>query len=157
MQGKGWFQTMLANHRLTTSDGCMMITTVVIKYSQSQPNVMLCTIGCMRIIEYPKQIYEIHVFNDPIEQIRNMSFRECIPILELPRGLSGKGIHLPMQETQVHPWVKKIPCRRKWHPTAMFVPGKSRGQRSLAGYSPWGCKESDMTEHAHTAHSYIKS
>ena len=79
----------------------MMITTVVIKYSQSQPDVMLCTISCMCIIEYPKQIYEIPVFNDPIEQIRNMSFRECLPILELPRWLSGKRIHLPMQETQV--------------------------------------------------------
>ena len=78
-----------------------MITTVVIKYSQSQPDVILCTIGCMCIIEYPKQIYEIPVYNDPIEQIRNMSFRECLPILELPRWLSGKRIHLPMQETQV--------------------------------------------------------
>ena len=77
-----------------------MITTVVIKYSQSQPDVILCTIGCMCIIEYPKQIYEIPVYNDPIEQIRNMSFRECLPILELPRWLSGKRIHLPMQETQ---------------------------------------------------------
>ena len=39
---------------------------------------------------------------------------------------------------------------RKWQPTPVFVRGKSHGQRSLAGYSLWGCKESDMTEHAHT-------
>ena len=32
----------------------------------------------------------------------------------------------------------------------VFLPGKSHGQRSLAGYSPWDCKESDMTEHAPT-------
>ena len=37
----------------------------------------------------------------------------------------------------------KIPCRRKWQPTPVFLPEKSRGQRSLAGYSPWGCKESE--------------
>ena len=35
------------------------------------------------------------------------------------------------------------PWRRKWHPTPVFLPGKSHGQRSLAGYSPWGHKESD--------------
>ena len=52
-----------------------------------------------------------------------------------------------MQQTQVmDPWVGKIPRRRKWHPTPAFLPGKSRGQRSLVGYSPWGCKESDTTE-----------
>ena len=40
----------------------------------------------------------------------------------------------------------KIPWRRAWQPTPVFLPGESHGQRSLAGYSPWGCKESDMTE-----------
>ena len=34
------------------------------------------------------------------------------------------------------PWVRKIPWRRKWQPTPVFVPGESHGQRSLAGYSP---------------------
>ena len=42
-------------------------------------------------------------------------------------------------------WVGKIPWRRKWQPTPRFLSGKSYGQRTLAGYSPWG-KESDMTE-----------
>ena len=36
--------------------------------------------------------------------------------------------------------------RRKWQPTSVFLPGKSHGQRSLAGYSPWALKESDTTE-----------
>ena len=36
------------------------------------------------------------------------------------------------------PWVRKIPWRRKWQPTALYVPGKFHGQRSLAGYSPSG-------------------
>ena len=43
-------------------------------------------------------------------------------------------------------WVGKIPWRREWQPTPVFLPGKFHGQRSLAGYSPWCCKESDMTE-----------
>ena len=45
-------------------------------------------------------------------------------------------------------WVRKIPWRRKWQPTPVFLPGESYGQRSLVGYSPWGCREKDMTEHA---------
>ena len=44
------------------------------------------------------------------------------------------------------PWVRKIPWRRTWQPTPVFLPGKPHGQRSLAGHSPWGCKESDTTE-----------
>ena len=50
------------------------------------------------------------------------------------------------QETWFNPWVRKIPCSRKWQPTPVFLPGESHGQRSLAGYSPWGHKELDMTE-----------
>ena len=55
-----------------------------------------------------------------------------------------------MQEMQeiygFDPWVGKIPWRRKWQPTPVFLPGKPHGQRSLVGYSPWGHKVSDMTE-----------
>ena len=51
-----------------------------------------------------------------------------------------------MQETQFDPWVWKIPWRRSWQPTPAFVPGESPGERNLAGYSPWGCKKSDVTE-----------
>ena len=36
--------------------------------------------------------------------------------------------------------------RRKWQPTPVLLPGKSHGRRNLVGYSPWGCKELDMTE-----------
>ena len=38
---------------------------------------------------------------------------------------------------------------KKWQPTPIFLPGKSHGQRSLAGYSPWGRKQSDTTKHTH--------
>ena len=44
------------------------------------------------------------------------------------------------------PWVGKIPWRREWQHTPVLLPGEFPGQRSLASYSPWGCKESDMTE-----------
>ena len=51
-----------------------------------------------------------------------------------------------MQET----WVEKIPWRRKWQSTLVLLSGKFHGLRSLVGYSPWGLKESDMTEHLHS-------
>ena len=43
------------------------------------------------------------------------------------------------------PWVGKIPWRKEWLPTPVFLPGISHGQRSLAGYSLWGRTELDMT------------
>ena len=45
-----------------------------------------------------------------------------------------------------NPWVGKIPWRREWQPTPVFLPGESQGQRSLVGYGAWGCKELDTTE-----------
>ena len=57
---------------------------------------------------------------------------------------SSVGKNLPsVQETWVRlfgSWVGKIPWKRKWQPTPVFLPGESHGQRSLAGYSPWGHK-----------------
>ena len=44
----------------------------------------------------------------------------------------------------------KLIWRRKWQAIPVSLPGKSHGQRSLVGYSPWGCRESDTTKHAHT-------
>ena len=55
--------------------------------------------------------------------------------------------YLPiMQRPGFDPWVGKIPWRKEWQPTPVFLPGESHGQRNLASYSPWGHKESDMTE-----------
>ena len=42
--------------------------------------------------------------------------------------------------------------RSQWQPTPVLLPGKSHGPRRLVGYSPWGCKESDMTERLHFSH-----
>ena len=50
--------------------------------------------------------------------------------------------------TKVHTWIQ-ILWRRKWKPTPEFLPGKSHGWRSVVGYSPCGCKDSDTTELLH--------
>ena len=49
-----------------------------------------------------------------------------------------KRVCLQCRRPRFDPWVGKIPWRREWQPTLVFLPGKSRGQRSWAGYNPWG-------------------
>ena len=67
-----------------------------------------------------------------------------------PGGTSGKE---PICQCSRHKrlrfdaWGEKIPWSRKWQPTPVFLPEKSHGQRSLAGYSPWDLKKLDVTEH----------
>ena len=70
-------------------------------------------------------------------------FNQSIVDLRLPRWLSGKRTHLPSKRCSFSPWIGKIPWRRKWQPTPVFLSGKSHGQRSLVGYSPGGRKELD--------------
>ena len=67
--------------------------------------------------------------------------------------LGGSAVkNLPVVwETWVQSRVRKIPWRRKWQPIPVLLPGKSHGQRSPVGYSPWGHKELDTTEHVHIA------
>ena len=58
-------------------------------------------------------------------------------------------ICLQYRRPRSNPWVRKITWRRERLPTPVFWPGEFHGQRSLQGYSPWGCQESDMTEWLH--------
>ena len=72
---------------------------------------------------------------------------DCYPLFGgLPWWLRGKRICLQSRRPGCDPWIGKFPWRREWLPTPVFLPGKSHGQRSLEGYSPWGRKESDTTE-----------
>ena len=64
----------------------------------------------------------------------------------LPRRCSGKESACQCRRQGFDPWIRKIPWRRKWQPTSVFLPGEVVGQRSLVDYRPWGHKESDMTE-----------
>ena len=51
-----------------------------------------------------------------------------------------------MWATGFDPWIGKIPWRKEWLPTLVSGLGEFHGQRSLEGYGPWGCKESDTTK-----------
>jgi len=63
-----------------------------------------------------------------------------------PSGSGGTESAHQCRRQGFDPWVRKIPWRREWQPTPIFLPGESHGQRSLEGYSPWGRKESDTTQ-----------
>jgi len=63
-----------------------------------------------------------------------------------PGGSDGKEAGLQCRRSGFDPWVGKIPWRRAWQPTPVFLPRESHAQWSPVGYSPWGCTESYTTE-----------
>ena len=71
--------------------------------------------------------------------------------LGFPGGSDSKESACNVGDLALIPGLGKIPWRRAWQPTPIFLPGVSHGQRSLAGYSPWGLRESDPTERLSTA------
>ena len=83
-----------------------------------------------------------------VERIAQCDLESVSPFWEFPRWLSGKESAYQCRRCRrrkFDPWVGKIPWRRKWQPTLVFLPGKSHGQRSLTGYSLQGRKELDTT------------
>ena len=80
--------------------------------------------------------------------------------LGFPGGARGKEPTCQcrrLKRPQYEPWIGKIPWRKAQKLNPVFLPGESHGQRSLAGYSPWGCRESNMTEATQHAHMHANS
>ena len=75
-------------------------------------------------------------------------------VFSVPWWLSNKESTCQCRRYRFNPWIGKISWGRKWQPTPVFLPGRSHGQRSLAGYSPWGHKESDKS-HPLSMHAYL--
>ena len=74
-----------------------------------------------------------------------MSFNKSCVWAGLPWWVNGKEPACQCRRHGFNPWVRKIPWRRKWQLTLVFLHGKSHGQRNLVGYSPWVAKDLDMT------------
>ena len=66
------------------------------------------------------------------------NYQKFILVLGLPGGSVVKNLPVSARRRGSNPWVGKIPWRRKWQPTPVFLPGESHGRRSLVGPSPWG-------------------
>ena len=84
------------------------------------------------------------IFNVLIIVIKCCSF--WFIVLDFPCSSVGKRICLQCRRPGFDPWVGKSSWSWKWQPTPVFLPGKSHGQGSLAGYCPWGHKEPNTTE-----------
>ena len=79
-------------------------------------------------------------------RLQHMDLRGCNSVHRLSWWLSDKESVCQYRRHRFDPWVGKIPWRRKWQPTPVFLPGESHGQRGLSGYSLWSQKEWDTTE-----------
>ena len=104
--------------------------------------------GMTQIVKNLPAMQETRVWSlgqeDPLEEEMTACFSTLaleIPWTEEPGGLQS----MRFKSCRFNPWVRKIPWRRKWQSTLVFVPGKSHGPRSLVGYRPWGRKELDTT------------
>ena len=73
-------------------------------------------------------------------------FVKFIPKCVIPRSTDAKASACNAGDLGLIPWIGKIPWRRKWQPTLVFLPGESHAEKSLVSYNPWGHKESDTTE-----------
>ena len=79
--------------------------------------------------------------------LRKQATLHCSWLLFLRLSVfTASQVVLVVKNMGFNPWVWKVPLRRKWLSTPVFLPGESHGQESLAGYSPRGCTESDTTE-----------
>ena len=108
-------------------------------YLQELPHRNSCTL--FRDRQYPVT-YWYSGYKDPLS---------C-PSLGFPGGANGKEpacLWRRHKRLRFNPSFRKIPWRRTWQPTPVVLPRESHGQRSLVGYSSWGCKESDTTEKLH--------
>ena len=76
-------------------------------------------------------------------------FLNFIYMRDFPGASDGEASCLQCGRPRFDPWVGKILWKQKWQPTPVLLPGKSHGWRSLVGYSPWGCRQSDTTEQLH--------
>ena len=82
----------------------------------------------------------LQICGRPFKLLTGIFYQYIFLNLEFSRWLSCKESTCQCKGRRFHPWVRMIPWSRKWQPTPVFLPGKYRGQRSLAGYSPWDHK-----------------
>ena len=108
---------------------------------------------CLHFLNWNIYLYLFANFQCCIEMTLSMALNKIYPLFKFLIAMSRKRAspvaqtvkNLPVVwETWVDPCFGKIPWRRKWKPTPVFLPGEFREQRSLVGYSPWGRKESGM-------------
>ena len=132
------FQVILANHWLLLGSwGCFAVVILSHFLSPQYLKCFICTVINFNIVEdriMPPSFKVVYVLIPKI----------CKYVARTPCSSVGKesackaGNHLQFGRCGFYPWVRKIPWRRKWLPTPVFLTGEFHGQRSLEGYSPRG-------------------
>ena len=119
---------------------------------RSQSRTRLSDLACTRLFKSPISKYS-HVAG----RVPTYVFLGDNSAPWLPRWHSGKEFACQCRRhkrSRFDPWVGEIPWRRAWQPSPAFLPGESHGQRSLAGYSPYGRKELDLTKVTYHVHCF---
>ena len=119
-----WLPTFSCSTLPSVSDNSRPLTLLV----PVPPSQSVCRPCCLAVISQSK-----HFLPPPLSPFSSL----VAQWLRICCNAGGPGFN---------PWVGKIPWRRAWQRTPVFLPGEFHGQRSLAGYSPWGCRESDRSE-----------
>ena len=125
----------------------------------SEPTGRMTRLLICQIEHTPQNVQDYH--SAPRKGERTAGGRISFLFVSVPRHLGfSSGSMVKESDCQCRirrrlgfdPWVGKIPRRKKWQPTPVFLPGKSHGQRGLVSYSPWGRKRARpnrATEHKH--------
>ena len=108
--------------------------------------VALCVLTCFSHVclwRFSRQDYRgglpcAHPGDLPNPEIEPTPLGTPLPRHPPAKWLSGKESTCRFRRHGFNPWVRRMPWRRKWQPTPVFLPGKSHAQGSLVGYSPWG-------------------
>ena len=95
---------------------------------------VLQLVTILYLVGWPKSSFSKSLENSKFCPIKKKNYPG------LPWWLSCKEVTCQFRKWGLNPWVGKIPQKRKWQPTLVFLPRKSHGQRKLVDYSQWGHK-----------------
>jgi len=162
-----WVPFKFSSVQSIMSDSCHLMdcSTTRLPYPSLSPSSRVCSNSCPVSQWYhPTISSSVVLFSSRLQSFlasgsfpMSWLFGQSIWVsasLGLPWWLRGLSVCLQCGRPGFDPWVRKIPWRRKWQPTPVFLPGKSHGRRSLVGYSLRGRKESDTTERLHFHFQY---
>ena len=135
-----------------TDDKCGLCCGYFQNQGSSPPGALINSHTCASLFASHYALQPKNTYQDGKNQVNSMSACICF---EPRHWLSSKESacqYRRRRRCRSDPLIGKIPWRRKWQLTPVFLPEESHGQRSLAGYSPWGCKELDILS-THTQHA----
>ena len=134
-----YFQIMIFSGYMPRNGIARSYSSSVFSFQRNFPTVLHS--GCYQFMFLPT-MKEGSLFSTPSPAL----FVDFLMMAGLPWWLRWWRICLQCGRLGFNLWVGKIPWRRAWQPTLVFLPQKSHGQRTLEGYTPWGLKETWLSD-----------